>query len=124
MPPEIIRDAIRYWEVRRLWYNLALTALVSAWVFLTWPHFRPAFTLDSLGKLLILAALANLCYSAAYLIDIPMQQSPSGAASFWSCLAATALDVVGVRHSIRPPCCVLLDRGRDLSLCRRRLTSA
>ncbi len=80
MPPEIIRDAIRYWEVRRLWYNLALTALVSAWVFLTWPHFRPAFTLDSLGKLLILAALANLCYSAAYLIDIPMQQSPSGAA--------------------------------------------
>ena len=56
------------------------TALVSAWVFLTWPHFRPAFTLDSLGKLLILAALANLCYSAAYLIDIPMQQSPSGAA--------------------------------------------
>jgi len=76
MPPEIVRDALRYWELRRLWYNLALSALASAWIVLTWPHFRPAFNLPSLGKVLILAALANVCYSAAYLVDLPMQQSP------------------------------------------------
>jgi len=75
--PDIIRDAIRYWELRRLWYNLGLTGLATAWVVLTWPHFRPAFTQSSLGKLLVLAALANVCYSAAYLVDIPMQQSPA-----------------------------------------------
>ena len=71
----VLAESIRYWEPRRLWYNLALTALASAWVALTWPHFRPSFTLESLGKLLILAALANVCYSAAYLVDIPMQRS-------------------------------------------------
>jgi hypothetical protein len=79
MPSELIRDAIRYWEIGRLWYNLALTALAGAWLWLTWPHFRAALTLDSLGKLLILAVLANVCYSAAYLVDIPMQQSSARA---------------------------------------------
>ena len=72
---EIVRDAVRYWEPRRIWYNLALTAQAGAWVLLTWPHFRNALTLHHLLQLLVLAALANLCYSAAYLLDIPMQQS-------------------------------------------------
>lgn len=73
MPTEILRDTIGYWERRRLWYNLALTTLFIAWVVLTWPHFRPAFTLESLSKLVVLAAAANVCYSAAYLVDVPMQ---------------------------------------------------
>jgi hypothetical protein len=72
---DIVRDAIGYWEPRRLWYNVALTVLTVAWVVFTWPHFRPAFTLASLGKLIVLAALANVCYSAAYLVDLPIQQS-------------------------------------------------
>ena len=77
MTGDILRNAIRYWEIRRLWYDFALAALAAAWVLLTWPHFRPTFTLDSLLKLLVLATLANLCYSAAYLVDIPLQQSSS-----------------------------------------------
>ena len=44
-----------------------------------WPHFRPASTLGSLAKVLILAAIANLFYCAAYLVDIPAQRSP-----FWA----------------------------------------
>jgi hypothetical protein len=60
-------DAIRYWEGG--WYNLALGALAAAWVVLTWPHFRPAFNLADLGRLLVLAALANVCYSAAYVVE-------------------------------------------------------
>ena len=80
MTSDTLPDATRYWERRRLWYNLALTALTAAWVVLTWPHFRPAFTLPSLARLLVLAALANVCYSAAYLVDIPLQESAFGAA--------------------------------------------
>jgi len=73
--PSPFRDAARFWEPRRLWYNLALAAQAAAWVVLTWPHFRPAVTLASLAKLLGLAVLANVCYSAAYLADIALVQS-------------------------------------------------
>jgi hypothetical protein len=52
-------------------------AVAIAWLVLTWPHFRAALTLRSLLILLILAGLANLCYCAAYLVDIPMQCSSS-----------------------------------------------
>ena len=73
---EIFSDAIRYWEPRRIVYNLILAAVVISWLLLTWPHFRVALTLQSLLKLLILAALANVCYCAAYLADAAMQSSP------------------------------------------------
>src|SRR5580658_8715932 len=68
-------DAIRFWEFRRLFYNLALAAASIAWLLATWPHFRPAFTLNSLLLLSVLALIANACYCAAYLVDIPMQLS-------------------------------------------------
>jgi hypothetical protein len=42
---------------------------------LTWPHFRGAFTWPSLLVLFVLAVLANVCYCAAYLVDIPLQYS-------------------------------------------------
>jgi hypothetical protein len=69
----LLADAIRYWEPRRIVYNLVLTAVVLAWVALSWPHFRPALTLPSLLLLAILALLANACYCAAYLVDISIQ---------------------------------------------------
>jgi hypothetical protein len=79
LPPSQLRgvldDAIRYWEPRRLAYNLVLALVVIAWVASTWPHFRGALTLESLLALVILAILANVCYCAAYLVDIPMQYS-------------------------------------------------
>jgi len=61
---EFLADAIRYWEPRRIVYNLVLAAVVLAWVVLSWPHFRPSMTL-----------LANVCYCAAYLVDAPIQHS-------------------------------------------------
>jgi hypothetical protein len=73
---EVLGDAIRYWEARRIAYNLILTVAVLAWMVSTWPHFRSALTLQSLLLLVILAALANLCYCAAYLADLAMQYSP------------------------------------------------
>ena len=80
MRSEVLRNAIGYWERRRLWYNVALTALAGIWVVATWPHFRPTSALASLSKLVVLAALANVCCSAAYLVDVPMQPSSFRAA--------------------------------------------
>lgn len=68
-------DALRYWEPRRILYNLGLAAVVLGWVALTWPHFRPALGLQALTLLSVLAVLANLCYCAAYLVDLPLQYS-------------------------------------------------
>ncbi len=76
----LLADAARFWEFRRIFYNLVLSLVVLAWLALTWPHFRPAFTLQSLLLLVILGLLANACYCAAYFVDIPMQHSALGVA--------------------------------------------
>jgi hypothetical protein len=71
----VFTDALRYWEPRRIGYNVLLAAIVVGWVVFTWPHFRAAFTLTSLLALFVLAVLANVCYCAAYVIDVPLQYS-------------------------------------------------
>jgi len=76
-----VADALRYWEPRRILYNAVLTAAAVLWVVLTWPHFRPVQWMGvppgeaypALVILLILAFLANVCYCAAYIVDIPLQ---------------------------------------------------
>ena len=73
-----VADALRYWEPRRVLYNAVLTAVAGSWVVLTWPHFRsvqlmgipPGDTHPVLMILIVLAFLANVCYSAAYLVDV------------------------------------------------------
>jgi len=72
---ELISDAIRYWEPRRVGYNLVLAAIVLGWVGLTWPHFRGSFTWPSVLVVFVLAVLANICYCAAYLVDVTVQYS-------------------------------------------------
>jgi len=76
----LLADAIRFWEFRRIFYNVVLSLVVLAWLLLTWPHFRPALTLQSLLLLIILGLLANACYCAAYFVDIPLQYSALGTA--------------------------------------------
>jgi hypothetical protein len=71
----ILSDAIHFWEIRRIFYNLALVAASLVWLTATWPHFRPAFNLIYLPPIAVLALLANVCYCAAYMVDIPMQHS-------------------------------------------------
>jgi multisubunit Na+/H+ antiporter MnhE subunit len=72
---EIFTDSIRYWEPRRIIYNGVLTIVTSAWLIVTWPHFRGSFTLQFLFLLVILASVANVCYCAAYFADICVQFS-------------------------------------------------
>ena len=76
-PPlrEVLTDAIRYWEPRRIGYNLVLALIVLGWVAFTWPHFRGALAWSSILALFVLAVLANVCYCAAYLVDVPVQYS-------------------------------------------------
>lgn len=71
----LLADAARFWEPRRLLYNFILLVVTFSWIVATWPHFRPALTLTSLFLMSILALLANTCYSAAYLLDIPFRLS-------------------------------------------------
>jgi len=100
-PPDpfrtLLADAIRFWEFRRIFYNLVLSLVVVAWLVLTWPHFRPALTLQSLLLLFILGLLANACYCAAYFVDIPLQHSALGA--FWK-RWRSALWVLGTLFAI------------------------
>lgn len=66
----LMRDAGRYWEPRRLIYNGVLLAVVVLWAVITWPHFRPAMTWTALGALCVLAVIANVCFSTAYLVEM------------------------------------------------------
>jgi hypothetical protein len=77
-PPGLWSDSIRFWELRRLLYNLVLAAVVLAWLLATWPHFRPAFTLLNFLRLVILGMIANVLYCSAYFVDVPLLHSPLG----------------------------------------------
>ena len=70
-----LKEAVRFWEPRRISYNLALAVVVLAWFAFTWPHFRPALQWQSLLLMLVLAAMANACYCTAYLVDLILQFS-------------------------------------------------
>ena len=70
-------ETARFWEPRRLWYNAILSIVVLLWLVFTWPHFRPALTLEALGKMLVLGLLANVCYCAAYPVDWVVQAASS-----------------------------------------------
>lgn len=72
---EILREAVRYWERRRLVYNVILAAVFAGWIGLTWPHFREASLFQGIPFLIVFGLMANLCYSAVYLIDLPLQSS-------------------------------------------------
>jgi hypothetical protein len=78
---DLLADAARFWERRRVIYNLILLAVVVTWIVASWPHFRPAMHLFPLFQLIVLGLIANVLYCGAYFVDIPMQSS--GVAADW-----------------------------------------
>ena len=84
-------DALRYWEPRRLIYNLVLACVVVAHIALV-PAARAKISADSLLGLFILAVLANVAYCAAYGVDLFVQFS--GLESAWR-RGRVALLIVG-----------------------------
>jgi hypothetical protein len=68
-------NALRYWEPRRLIYNGALAAVVLAHVVLDWPGSREKLSVDLVLGFFLLAVLANVAYSAVYVVDLFVQFS-------------------------------------------------
>ena len=68
-------EAIRYWEPRRLFYNLLLVVVVAMTFWLNLPSSRAAITIDSILWLFLLAVVANVAYCAAYIVDVFVQSS-------------------------------------------------
>jgi hypothetical protein len=65
--------AARWWEPRRILYNLVLLVVFGALAFRTWDRLAPLLSLGNMGRLFVLAFLANLCYSTAYPADMALQ---------------------------------------------------
>jgi hypothetical protein len=66
-------DALRYWEPRRLLYNGVLALVVVVHAFVAWPTVRDRLSLDVVLGVFLLAVLANVCYCAAYVVDVFVQ---------------------------------------------------
>ena len=72
---DVLTDAIRYWELRRIAYNIILVAIVVVVIVLQWPDSRSALSTDLIQSLFIFAVLANVAYCAAYVVDVVAQYS-------------------------------------------------
>jgi hypothetical protein len=66
---------MRYWEPRRVIYNLVLVAVVAIHAARHWLGPGLTVTADTFLWLFLLAVLANVAYCAAYVADIPAQLS-------------------------------------------------
>jgi len=72
---EIITDALRYWEWRRLVYNaLLITIVLAVHALVGWPASGAAL-LERALNLFMLAVVANVLYCAAYVADVFIQLS-------------------------------------------------
>jgi len=76
-----VADALRYWEPKRLVYNLALALVLIADALAHWPVLRDKLSTNLVLGLFVLAVLANVCYCAVYIVDLFVQFS--GLRSAW-----------------------------------------
>jgi hypothetical protein len=67
-------EAIRYWEPRRIVYNLVLGSVVLICFFLFAPP-NKSLSLDLIQLLFLLCVLANVAYCGAYVADLFAQMS-------------------------------------------------
>ena len=88
-----IADGLRYWEPRRLIFNLALGAVVIAHFVAALPDSWATLTLNTGLGIFFLAVLANVCYCAVYVIDLFVQFS--GLQSAWA-KGRVAVLIVGI----------------------------
>jgi hypothetical protein len=72
---ELITDALRYWELRRPFYNALLALIVFGHFAASWPASRVFITFDGVLGLFMLAVLANVAYSVVYVPDVFIQFS-------------------------------------------------
>jgi len=70
-----IADGLRYWEPRRLIFNVVLGLTVVGDFVVHRPQSWTKLTVDTILGLFLLAVLANVCYCAAYAVDLFVQFS-------------------------------------------------
>src|SRR5690348_2266082 len=63
-------DALRFWEPRRLIYNVVLAVIVIAYFAVGYPASKAVLSIDFALGLFLLAVAANIVYCAAYLADV------------------------------------------------------
>lgn len=63
-------DAVKYWERRRIVYNLGLAIVVLLCFWAEYPGSRNALKIDLLLAVFVLAVIANVAYCAAYFVDL------------------------------------------------------
>lgn len=71
----ILDDAMRFWELRRIPYNLILAAVVIVWLVANRAHLNEALLWPAILALFVMAALANVLYSVAHCLDVFVQYS-------------------------------------------------
>jgi len=72
---DYLANSIRYWEPRRILYNLLLAVIVIVHFVRGLPTSRAGLQLNTALLLFLLAVLANVAYCAAYVPDIFAQMS-------------------------------------------------
>src|SRR5262245_24484830 len=77
-----VANGLRYWEPRRLIFNIVLGLVVAAHLVTNWPHSRTLLTFNTMLGFFFLAVLANVCYCAVYVVDLFVQFS--GLHTAWS----------------------------------------
>jgi hypothetical protein len=70
-----VADALRYWEPRRVIYNVVLALVVGGHVIAGWPDVGKKLSINLILGFFFLAVLANVCYCAVYLVDLFVQFS-------------------------------------------------
>ncbi|HKA34090.1 MAG TPA: hypothetical protein VKH64_12800, partial [Candidatus Binatia bacterium] len=63
---EMTTDALSYWEVRRLFYNLILAVIVVAHFIEAYPVSRETITVNGMLGLFLLAVVANVAFTAVF----------------------------------------------------------
>jgi len=86
-------DAIRYWEPRRIVYNVVLAVIVLTYFVMGLPLTKQLLTVNFVLFFFLLAVLANVAYCAAYAVDIFAQTS--GFRELWQ-KSRWVLFVIGV----------------------------
>jgi hypothetical protein len=72
---DYLGNALRYWEPRRILYNLLLAAIVIVHFVSGLPSSRTVVQFNFVLLVFVLAVLANVAYCAAYLPDVFAQMS-------------------------------------------------
>ena len=67
--------ALRYWEPRRIFYNVVLAAVIVAHAVAAGPRAQALITFDLTLTGFLLAVFANVCYCTVYAADAFLQVS-------------------------------------------------